>query len=569
MNTETDYFTMPKPFPIHIAPMVPFEHDRYKIMQKIPKRGAWGTNYLVEDVVTEQIITAKDFDITPTAAAQLVERKLTLEDVIKKEDTQLRAPDKVVQAWIDVDKNGRLLLLKPAFEKDYEDVIAPNGSRHFLGEGISIEKLHEDCIDLATSLSGFHTVYDKAHCDFKPANILTGRLIKSEYSGPSYILLSDRSVRSQFSGLRVIYDGLWLSDSGTSTGSSVKDIDAARSNMGFIYTRAPENFRQNARPKKSSDVWSFGSLVYRLFTGKYVLEDELDNAVDPAKYINGLDDKVAKALINTKLKNVPKPYRKFLKKCLSFETYCRNARFEDGTEMKKAWEETVANLDPFHFYKSQIKKFIFPAMGIGIALTGIIYGSKLEPTKVDMPKSQLQGQAYMTESIPKEHLMFERDTIPEPKELINYGAMNLSSSSLRQYTQNMYVAHFLRAYDGAILERGSVNIDIYTDEQFKTYINYTSPDERSMAAHGPLAIVAKSLEVAMTKSKTPSGVVDLEDVFAIARMGEDKINMARRISGSFDYKIYSKAKDASGQYLISEKEQNFIMGCLSRVDLEK
>jgi hypothetical protein len=238
--------------------------------------------------------------------------------------------------------------------------------------------------------------------------------------------------------------------------------------------------------------------------------------------------------------------------------------------MKKAWDETVANLDPLHFYKSQIKKFIFPAIGVGIALTGIIYGSKLEPTKLDMPKSQLQGQAYMTEAIPKEHLMFERDTIPEPKELISFGAMNISSSSLRMYTQNVYVGHFLRAYNGAVLERGQLNIDVYTDEQFKTYINYTSPDERNMGpARGPLAIVAKSLEVAITKSKTPSGVIDLEDVFAISRMGEDKINMARRISGSFDYKIYSKAKDANGQYLIPEKEQNFIMGCLSRVDLEK
>jgi len=529
--------------PITAKPKKPFDHDRYEIIAKI-NRGCWGVVYDVRDLVTDSMLVAKDFDPMQIAIRQLKERNLTLNDIIRNEYTELRTPEGVVPTWIEKDKNGKLFLIMPKYECNFESKITWNEDRRNLNSNLSLESILKWGSDISVSIQGYHKEYGEAHCDIKPENLFVDKKGK-----------------------------LWLGDSGTSTGTSYLSADAKRSNMGFMYTRAPENFMDYARPSKSSDVWSFGSLMYRLFTGKYFLEDELEKESDPAKYIEHLiyDQKAAKTLMNTKLKKIPKPFRKFMRECLTFDRYSdKNHRYEDGVEMKKAWDETVANLDPLHFYKSQIKKFIFPAIGVGIALTGIIYGSKLEPTKLDMPKSQLQGQAYMTEAIPKEHLMFERDTIPEPKELISFGAMNISSSSLRMYTQNVYVGHFLRAYNGAVLERGQLNIDVYTDEQFKTYINYTSPDERNMGpARGPLAIVAKSLEVAITKSKTPSGVIDLEDVFAISRMGEDKINMARRISGSFDYKIYSKAKDANGQYLIPEKEQNFIMGCLSRVDLEK
>jgi serine/threonine protein kinase len=518
----------------------PFDHDRYEILATID-RGCWGIAYDVRDLVTDSLMVAKDFDPNQIAIRQLKERNLTLNDVIRNEYTEMRTPDGVVPTWIEKDKNGKLFLIMPKYERDFESVITRGDHNRHLNDGLSLDDIVKWGNNISTSICGYHKEYDEAHCDIKPDNLFVDKKGK-----------------------------LWLGDSGTSTGTSHISFDTVRSNMGFINTRAPENFRNNARPNERSDVWSFGSLMYRMFTGKYVLEDELDNAVDPAKYIEGLDDKMAKVLINNRLKNVPKPFRKFMKKCLTFEYYGKNGRYENGMEMKKAWDETVDNLDPWHFYKSQVKKYVFPAIGVGMALTGIIYGSKLEPTKVDMPKSNLVGQVYTTEVIPKTHLVFERDTIPEPKELIDFGAMNISSSTLRMYTQNMYVAHFLRAFNGAILERGEVNIDAYTEEQFKTYIAYTTPDERGMGiAHGPLAIMAKSLEVAIKKSQTPRGTIDLEDVFAISRMGEDKINMARRISGSFDYKIYSKAKDASGQYIIPEKEQSFIMSCLSRVDLEK
>ncbi len=515
----------------------PFDHDRFEILNVI-NRGCWGIAYDVRDLVTDSLMVAKDYDPTQTARRQLKERQLTLNGVIKNEYTEMRAPDGIVPTWIEKDKNGKLFLIMPKYERDFESVLNRNDYKRKLNDGLSLDDILKWSSYVATSISGYHKEYEEAHCDIKPDNIFVDKKRK-----------------------------LWLGDSGTSTGTSQLSIDAKRSNMGFIYTRAPENFKKDAKPSERSDVWSFGSLVYRMFTGKYLLEDELDNAVDPTKYIEGLDTKMAKVLVNNKLKAVPKPYRKFLKKCLSFEKY---SRYDSGVEMKKAWDETIANLDPYHHILSQTKKYVFPAIAAGILAMGIIYGSKLEPTKVDMPKSEMVGQVYMTEGLPKEHLMFERDTVPVPKDLISTGAMNLSSSVLKLYTDNMYVGHFLRAYSQAILERGWANIDPYTDVQFQTYMAYTTPDERNYSpGKGPNAIIAKSLEVAITKSKTPTGVIDLEDVFAISRFGEDKINQARRISGSFDYKTYSQAKDASGGYVLPIEEQEFIMDVLSRVNLEK
>lgn len=534
---------MTAPTEVALASQKPFDHDRYEIIKMID-RGCWGVAYEVHDQVTGSVLVAKNFDPTQIALKQLKERNLSLNDVIKNEYTELRTPDGIVPTWIEKDKNGKLFLIMPKYEHNFEENITRrDGDKRALNTGLSLDEILKWGSYISNSIMGYHKEYDEAHCDIKPDNLFVDKKGK-----------------------------LWLGDSGTSTGTSHISFDTKRSNMGFMYTRAPENFVDDARPRMTSDVWSFGSMMYRMFTGKYFLEDELDNAKDPAKYVNELlnNDKVAKALLNTKLKNVPKPFRKFMGKCFSFNRYYgKNERYHDGIQMKKAWEETIADLDPYHFWAKQAKRYLMPAVGLGVVAMGIIYGSKLEPDEVTMPKSEMVGQVYMTEGIPSEHLVFERDTIPEPKDLISSGAMNISSGMLRMFTHNMYVGHFLRAYNQAVLERGQLRVDIYTDEQFQTYIAYTTPDERNYSpGKGPNAIIAKSLEVAITKSKTPKGTIDLEDVFAIARMGEDKVNMARRISGSFDYKSYSQAKDASGEYIIPMKEQEFLVDVMSRVNLE-
>lgn len=520
-----------------VSSQKPFDHDRYEIIKKID-RGCWGIAYDVHDNVTNSEMVAKDFDPTQVAQKQLKERKLTLNDVIRNEYTEMRAPDGIVPTWIEKDKNGKLFLVMPKYEKDFESVITTNKDKKYLDNWLSLNDILKWGSDIATSIAGYHKEYNEAHCDIKPDNIFVDKKRK-----------------------------LWLGDSGTSTGTSQISFDVVRSNMGFMYTRAPENFRKDARPNESSDVWAFGSLMYRMFTGKYLLEDELDNAVNPTKYIEGLDEKISKVLLNNKLKKVPKPFRKFLKKSLTFNRHYDGERYADGMEMKKAWEETIADLNPTHFWIKQAKKYLMPALATGIILSGVIYASKLKPDEVTMPKSEIKGQMYITEGLPKNHLVFERDTILPQDALLDGVGIIPSDNMIRSFTKNIYAAHLLKAHIYVVNVKNR-NRDIYTDAQFKTYMAYTSPEERQFAHDSPVAIMAKSLEVAITKSKTPAGTIDLEDVFAIARLGEEKVTMARRISGSFDWKNYSKATGSDGQPIVPMKEQNFINECLRYVNLE-
>ena len=70
--------------------------------------------------------------------------------------------------------------------------------------------------------------------------------------------------------------------------------------------------------------------------------------------------------------------------------------------------------------------------------------------------------------------------------------------------------------------------------------------------------IARNIEVAITKSILPDGRIDLEDTFAIARLGEDLVRRAQRAAGSFDFQRYIVAKDVAGEYIIPKEEQKFL-----------
>lgn len=513
----------------------PFDNKRYDIIEKIPKRGCWGEAYRIKDNVTGSRIVAKDFNLTQVAKKQLLERNLTLTDVIKNEYTELRTPDGVVPTWIEQGKNGKLFLIMPEYEKDFEQVLEKETISKPLDK-FDLEKILKWSSNILSDISNYNKEYKKAHCDIKPDNFFVDKNGK-----------------------------LWLGDSGTSTGTSDTNSEDLRSNMGFIYTRAPENFYLDAKPTISSDVWSTGSLLYRLFTGKYLLQDELDNSKDPGLFITNLDKDIYSTMLKQKLKDVPKEFRPFFKKCLAIETRGPKKRFESTIEMKTEWESVVKNLNPYEFYKSQFKKLAVPILGVGGALALIGYASKMEPTKTSIPESYIQINLDVPQ-MPNEHLIFNRDTIPMYKAIPN--TPHLTYANLKSITDNAYVAHFVKAYDAALSERGITKLkDTYTDAQAETYMQYTSSDQRMYDSKQELSIITKSLEVAMSKSVSDKGTIDLEDVFAIARVGENKVNLARRLSKSFDFKDYSCAKTSDGEYVIPLKEQQFIVGCLQYTSL--
>jgi hypothetical protein len=259
----------------------------------------------------------------------------------------------------------------------------------------------------------------------------------------------------------------------------------------------------------------------------------------------------------------------FLKKSLSLNS---SSRFYNAVEMKKAWDKTVADLNPLHYWGKQVKRWIAPALAVGLAVPMLIYGSKIEPEKVDLPKTSLKGQAFITEAIPQDHLVFERDTAYEMREPARGMMMNFPEYLANRCTDNAYTAHFMRAVFNTINTSShivdGISRETVTLAQQKTYVAYTTPNDRhDLNISGIWGPIAKSLEVAITKSQTPNGTIDLEDVFAISRLGEDVVNSARRSSGSYDWKKYQYAKDSFGKTIIPESERLFVEECLRYVRL--
>lgn len=123
-----------------------------------------------------------------------------------------------------------------------------------------------------------------------------------------------------------------------------------------------------------------------------------------------------------------------------------------------------------------------------------------------------------------------------------------------------FVAQYQRAYDSL----GGENSDIpfLTPLQFQIWSAYSSPAEKT-GIKFPGDNVAKNLAVAFNQARLPNGNIDLEDTCAIARVGLDAVNLAKRASGSFNFNDYISAKDNAGNYIIPKREQHFIRNWLS------
>lgn len=159
---------------------------------------------------------------------------------------------------------------------------------------------------LAQGLRSLHLDLGRAHSDLHPKNI--GYTTKKEVK---------------------------ISDFGASTLG-----DHQRKNVGSSLVRAPERFMEN-EIHFASDVWSYGANLFKLFTDKYFLEEELQKAENPGDVVRALylTPERWNKLVDEKLKDakIPFAFRKHLKNCLGHE----DSRIVDGGELVQDLESTV------------------------------------------------------------------------------------------------------------------------------------------------------------------------------------------------------------------------------------
>jgi hypothetical protein len=279
---------------------------------------------------------------------------------------------------------------------------------------------------------------------------------------------------------------------------------------------------------------------------------------------DGINDpsKITSQELKSKIKKAPRKLRNLLRGCLNLNRYERFSAEKARDELDRISKKTD--------YLAAIGKglkLVGLAAAIALPASFTIYkGMTLTPTELTIPPVVVQGNMQIPGQT-EEQIRFVQEDIELPGFEIPK-LMTLPEDDFRFATDNRVAACLLRTYWKALttsrlgfLDKGGY-VDPLTDVQHKMWVAYTSDAEKGMGHYyrggHVMESVAKSLEVALSKSKTPDGRVDLEDTLAIARLGEDVVNQARRASGSFDFGKYIDAKTPDGKSVIPENEQKFL-----------
>jgi hypothetical protein len=500
----------------------------------LPVFGCWSNVSQYQDP-SGQLWAIKVLNPSDIAELQRKSRKQSLEDVLLNEAIPLDAVQtNVVPRKIERDNQERLYIAMPYYEKFLDQELREsdkNFRRSFQNNGLSLDEVTSLSLGIAKGLDYLHTRRRKAHLDLKPANIAI-----DEYGNPL------------------------ITDFGTSSGVPLPELDDLAP-RGDVYTRAPEVFNLEKEEYKSlgnfnqrADVWSFGSLMYRFFTGKYFLEGELDSTEDHRGYFESLTDRMKKEIVTSKLKNVPKRFRKFLGRCLSFDM---NERFSDSGEMHSSLDNVVEKLNNWNIAKQYARKYMYPSnmIAAGLTFAGLFLYSVVthEPTDLTLPRPASQG--YDTIELPdRMQLEWEPDIELPPTQDIDVDEL-----TIKRATEYKYAASLLKSYMQTIehLRIGGHN-NIYTNEQEDVWFALVHESQRRDIPVRNYSIVAKNIEYGLSKSETPEGKADLGDALTIARVGLDAWNKAKRASGSFEFPEYIYAQYPNGEPIIPQGERFFL-----------
>ncbi|MCX6748573.1 MAG: protein kinase [Candidatus Pacearchaeota archaeon] len=504
------------------------EDDRFEVIGKAIGNGCWGKVYPVHDKVTgRRDLAVKVFAPNEVAQSQMVERGWGEEEFSEREGQDFVPSSNIAPRISGKDKKDRRYIIQKRYGSFLSDLLDEDGRRRSLGN----ELLRPDQVvlfmtDITTGLSDLHRISHRRHGDIRPENIAV--------DGPK----------------------LLLNDLGTATCI----YEDTANNVGFINTRAPENFKENEKCAESSDVYSAGALFYRFFTGKYPFEDELKSP--------GFDlsEKEHSRALRKKLKKVPRPFRGFLGKCLQF---CSYDRYYNGEEMKKALQSAVEKQYLGKQVWQHIKRWTLP-LTLSAAVLGYV-GYKAEthepqnlripPTK---PAASLMGKPNKTDNIEFECEQITGLPKASPLGMMSGGLTKMAKCS----TDNRVAAYLARAFGQANLQAGGIyhNHNAYSENQWDIFMNSTTPDERNylQAMAGPCwPVWAKSIEFGLANSKTKGNRLDLEDTMAIALVGLERTDEAKRVSGSLNYADYREAKREDGTPVLTKREKNFINSWLA------
>jgi len=235
---------------------------------------------------------------------------------MKSEALDPNAYRNIATRWLMYDKKKKPFIVTKKYTKFLSDILLDDTVRaSYKNENLSEERIMKLGLDVISSIADLHTKRKepKVHADIKGDNI-----------GIDYSNGNETAELLDFGSATTIAYGLNKKD---------------RKNIGFLYTRAPEVFfyenqdepknekflfgDKSIRPKPQSDVWSTAALIFRMYTGEYPLETELNKAENPEKFMSEISPEEFDKIVKKKAKVIPREARKQIKKALSYSYWNR------------------------------------------------------------------------------------------------------------------------------------------------------------------------------------------------------------------------------------------------------
>lgn len=537
-----------------VAKQFPLKTNRY-IPISVLGQGTWGKVFLAEDTITGSNVALKVLDPNEVAKQQMLYRGLTPSEAIVKE-AGFKASRNIVPREIGVDNNGQLFVIQPPYPSTLDAALGAfsRESRPTMEQYPGTERGIQWMRDVANGLAEIHELYGKVYADWKPDNVMIDEK-----------------------------DRLVLNDLGTSTFISIGSRGDKRDNMGHIQTRARELFIEGAHPDIRSDIYGCSALLFRIQTGQYPLEEfyeeafkQTDNPLEAQRKIAELLEKTPDKKLQGKIdqsiaKLAPGQFHDFYRSGLSLDP---EKRFQGPNSFNFNLERAISNYTSPEVPKGSLKKELrnWGIAGALILGTLVTLGSLKDRELDNIPeRPNLSGPLYLTTKPGEAVYEFEAENLQDlPKVTDNVFADSREVGRIaREVSQDKTTAYILEQYHRTLLSGGMLRN--YTNKvQESVWVAYNGVNDfhgggMMGVPYREQRVVARNIEVAFHKAKTPEGKIDLEDVCAISLVGDTVVNMAKRAAKSQDFATYITAEYSDGKRVIEKQDELFLKQWIANI----
>jgi serine/threonine protein kinase len=580
--------------------------DRYTVMG-LAGQGTWGKVFLVRD----ERIRAIDPDAKMTLrAAKFIQpdeegiqhmkgRGVSYVDAVLKEARQVENCPNLVSRDLEF-HDGVPFVVMPYYERTLADllekpVMMRASDRKELMEvgwgrievsfpsGMYCEYSLLVLEDMAKGLKQFHDLEERENVWGRTTGLVFGDL------KPENVLI-DR------------HGNALLSDFGTTTLATLTVGEFSKEKIGHIYIRAPEVVDDTATTR--SDIWSFGSLMYKMIMGEFILEKELNLAPDSDgiqkkdEYFRNLTERGYTLMLKEKLAEVPKRFKKlvpFMRTCLEYKP---SERYRNGEMLLDAFYQTLGRIESQRQVR-RTKDWLWKTggvigIGLGIGIPMLIWGGPFEVNPVihdKKPYKVADLDGLFTEG---ERLEFRRPDIPQVD--IQEVHEHLYIDRFKKLAHTLDAAYIVDEYYRTAIELGmdedcpaygeDMDLRFYANTEcyrnfaqtqiFESYARFAGTTDPNLqrdiwgsaneGRHGDSVVVLHAIEYGIAEARDEEGIVDLGAACTIGRLGLSRYTDLVVATKSDQFMDYIHAQDSQGNDMVNPRDRAFLMHWMGRLE---